>query len=123
MSKLAAKDSHARKPFKPQIYKRRGQIRSHGQAGYQGRSENGNRGIVQTIIQDKITEAIDSEETLEGTVDRIVEKVTGMQGMVITIETGIGQGKESLQETMVETEGLAMIGPGQGLEVVQIGIG
>ena len=45
MSKLAAKDNHERKPFKPQIYKSRGQTRSHGQAGYQGRSDNGNRGI------------------------------------------------------------------------------
>ena len=43
MSKLAVKDSHERKPFKPQIYKSRGQKRSHGQAGYQGRSDNGNR--------------------------------------------------------------------------------
>ena len=56
-------------------------------------------------------------------IDRIVEKVTGMKSMVITIETGIGQGKKSLQEAMVETEVLAMIGPGQGLELVQIGIG
>ena len=44
MSKLAVKDNHERKPFKPQIYKGRGQTRSHGQAGYQGRSDNGNRG-------------------------------------------------------------------------------
>ena len=34
MSKLAAKDNHERKPFKPQIYKSRGQNRSHGQGGY-----------------------------------------------------------------------------------------
>ena len=44
MSKLAAKDSHERKPFKPQIYKSRGQNRSYGQGGYQARSDNGNRG-------------------------------------------------------------------------------
>ena len=31
ISKLAAKDNHERKPFKPQIYKSRGQNRSHGQ--------------------------------------------------------------------------------------------
>ena len=31
MSMLAAKDSHERKPFKPQIYKFRGQSRSYGQ--------------------------------------------------------------------------------------------
>ena len=44
MSKLAARDSHERKPFKPQIYKSRGKNRSHGQGGYQARSDNGNRG-------------------------------------------------------------------------------
>ena len=74
-------------------------------------------------MQGKITEAIDSEETSEGMVDRIVEKVTGMKGMVTTIEIGIGQGKESLQVAMGETEALAMISPDQGPELVQIGIG
>ena len=44
MSKLAAKDSHERKPFKPQIYKSRGQSRSYSPGGYQARSDNGNRG-------------------------------------------------------------------------------
>ena len=43
MSKLAAKDSHERKPFKPQIYKSRGQNISYSQGGYQARSDNGNR--------------------------------------------------------------------------------
>ena len=44
MSKLAVKESHERKPFKPQIYKSRGQNRSYCQGGYQARSGNGNRG-------------------------------------------------------------------------------
>ena len=44
MSKLAAKDSHERKPFKLQIYKSRGQNRSYGQGGYQNRSDSRNRG-------------------------------------------------------------------------------
>ena len=43
MSKLAAKDCQERKPFKPQIYKSRGQSRSYGQGGYQNRSDSGNR--------------------------------------------------------------------------------
>ena len=43
MSKLAAKDSHERKLFKPQIYKSRGWSRSYGQGGYQTRSDSGNR--------------------------------------------------------------------------------
>ena len=76
--------------------------------------------IVQTIMQGKIIEAVDSEEIVQGTVDRIVEKAMGMKGMITTIEIGIGQGKESLQEIMGQTEALATIGPGQGPELVQI---
>ena len=34
MSKLAVKDTHERRPFKPQIYKNRGQNRSYGQGVY-----------------------------------------------------------------------------------------
>ena len=46
MSKLAAKDSHERKPFKPQIYKSRGQSSSYGQGGYQARLDSGKRGYI-----------------------------------------------------------------------------
>ena len=47
MSRLAAKDSNGKRPFKPQIYKSRGQNRSYNQRGYQnrsGRSDSRNRG-------------------------------------------------------------------------------
>ena len=44
MIKLAVKDSHERRPFKPQIYKSRGQNRSYGQGGYRARSNDGNKG-------------------------------------------------------------------------------
>ena len=76
-------------------------------------------------MQGKIIEVTDLEETSAGTVDKIVEKITGMKGMVVTIEIGIGQAKELLQGVMVmeETEALAMIGPDQGPELAQIGIG
>ena len=69
--------------------------------------------MVPTIMQGKIIEATDLEETSEGTVDKIVEKITGMKGMLVTIEIGIGQGKELLQGVMVmeEMEALAMLGP------------
>ena len=58
-------------------------------------------------------------------VDKIIEKITGMKDMVITIEIGIGQGKELLKGIMVmeEIEALAMISLDQGPELVQIGIG
>ena len=58
-------------------------------------------------------------------VDKIIEKITGMKGIVVTIETEVGQGKEVLQGIMVitEIEAQATIDLDQGLELVQIGIG
>ena len=47
MSRLSAKDNHEKRPFKPQVYKRRGQNRSYNQGGYQNRSnrsDSRNRG-------------------------------------------------------------------------------
>ena len=47
MSRLAAKDSYEKRPFKPQIYKSRGQSRSYNQRDYQNRrsrSDSRNRG-------------------------------------------------------------------------------
>ena len=56
--------------------------------------------------------------------DKIIEKITGMKGMVVTIEKGIGQGKELLQGIMVitEIEALPMIDLDQHPDLVQIGI-
>ena len=44
MSKLVAKDSHKRRPIRPQIYKSRGQNSSYGQGGYQAMSIERNKG-------------------------------------------------------------------------------
>ena len=44
MSKLVATENHERRPFKPQIYKSRGQNRSYSQGTYQSRSNDRNRG-------------------------------------------------------------------------------
>ena len=44
MSKLAVTENCERRPFKPQIYKSRGQNRSYGQERYQPRSNDRNRG-------------------------------------------------------------------------------
>ena len=52
---------------------------------------------LQIIAQGKIIEATDLEEIAEGMVDKIKEKITGMKGMIVTIEIGTGQGKELLQ--------------------------
>ena len=57
-------------------------------------------------------------------VDKIIETITGMKGMVVTIEIGIGQGRELLKGVMVmeEIEAISMIDLDQGPELVQIGI-
>ena len=80
--------------------------------------------IVQIIAQDKIIEARDLEEISEGMVDKIIETITGMKGMVVTIEIGIGQGRELLQGVMVmeEIEALSMIDLDQDPELVEIEI-
>ena len=44
MSRLAAKDSHEIRPFKPKIYKSRGQNKSYNQGSYQNRPNSRNRG-------------------------------------------------------------------------------
>ena len=123
MSKLAVKDSHERRPFKPQIYKSRGQNRSYGQGGYWARSNDRNKGYGANNNTRQIIEVIDLEEISEGITDRIVEKTTEVKGMVTTIEIGIDQEGEPSQETIGEIEALAMIGLDQGPELVQIGIG
>ena len=60
--------------------------------------------MVQIIIQGKIIEATDLEEISEDVVDKIVETITGMKDMVITIEIRTGQGKEPLQGVMAMEE-------------------
>ena len=83
MSKLAAKDSHERKPFKLQIYKSRGQNRSYGQGGYQNRSDSRNRGHLTNNSPRQNYRGNNLEDMLEGIVDRIIEEATEI------IEVGI----------------------------------
>ena len=79
--------------------------------------------MAQAEIQDKIIEVIGQEEALGGITDKIVERDIEMKGIVITEkEIEIDQGREHLQETIEETEVLAMTGLDQGLEQVQTGI-
>ena len=79
--------------------------------------------MAQAEIQDKIIEVIGLGETLEGIIGKTVERDIGMKGIAITaIEIEIDQGREHLKRTIEETEVLAMIGLGQGLEQAQTGI-
>ena len=90
MSKLAVTENHERSPFKPQIYKSRGQNRSYGQGRYQPRSYDRSGAMVWTVLQDRIIEVIHLREILEEIVHKIAEKGTEMRGMVtatIEIET------------------------------------
>ena len=52
VSKLVATDNHERRPFKLQIYKSREQNRTYGQGRCQSTSNDRNRSMVQTAIQD-----------------------------------------------------------------------
>ena len=128
MSKLAAKDSHERKPFKPQIYKSRGQNRAYGQGGYQTRSDNGNRGHI-TSNNSRLNYR---SNNFRGTVrgygrqnnrenyrnDRYSSNNRDRS------RNNRERGKELLQGIMVitEIEAQATIDLGQCLELVQIGI-
>ena len=46
MGRLVAKDTHEKRPLKPQIYKSRGWHRSYGQGNYQSRSGSRNMGTI-----------------------------------------------------------------------------
>ena len=102
MSRLAAKDSHEKRPFKPQIYKSRGQNRSYDQGSYQNRS--GSRNREQFPDNRSRQNYRGNNGTLEGMVDRIIEETIEMKDIMTTIETGIGQEKGHLQEITVVPE-------------------
>ena len=104
MSRLAAKDSHERRPLKPQIYESRGQNRSYNQGSYQNRSNSRNRGNLQIIDPDRTIEIAIFGDTLEGMVDKIIEEVIEMIDIMITIEAGVDQEKGHLQEIIVVAE-------------------
>ena len=57
----------------------------------------GTGAMAQGETQDKIIKVVGLKETLEGIIDKIVERDIGMRGMVITmIEIEIDQGREHL---------------------------
>ena len=125
MSRLPAKDSHEKRPFKHQIYKSRGQNRSYNQGSHQNRSDSRNRGQLQTVLPDRTIETAILEGTLEGMVDKIIEEATEMIDIMITIEAGTDQEKGHSQEIIVvaEIEVQVTVDQDQNLELVQIEIG
>ena len=94
MSRLVAKDTREKGPFKPQVYKNRTQNRSYGQGSYQNRSDSRNRDILWMIDPNRITEVAIFGGTLENMVDRIIEETIEMKDIMTTIETEIGQERD-----------------------------
>ena len=80
---------------------------------------------LQTVGPDRTIEIAIFKETLEGMVDKIIEEVLEMIDIIMTIEAGIDQEKEHLQEIIVvaEIEVQVTVDQDQDLELVQIGIG
>ena len=125
MSKLAAMDNHERRPFKPQIYKSRGQSRSYDQRTYQTRPNARNRSY------DTSNNARQNYQgnRFRGNFRRdhrqnSRERCMGAKeiAMAIEVEIGIGQEREPLQEIIEEIEALIVIDLDQGPEQVQTGI-
>ena len=128
MSRLAAKDSYKKRPFKPQIYKSRGQNRPYNQRGYQNRSsrsDSRNRGQYGNNRPRQNYRDNNFEETPEGMEDKIIEKNTEITGTMNMTEVEIGQEKEHFQGIMVtiEIEVPVTVDKDQDLELVLIGIG
>ena len=80
---------------------------------------------LQIIDPDRITEVAILEGTLEGMVDRIVEKTIEMKDIMTTKEIGIGQEKRHSQEitVVVEIKVQVIVDQDQGLKLIQIGTG
>ena len=100
MSRLAARDSYEKRPFKLQIYKSRGQNRSYNQRGYQnrsGRSDSRNRGQYGNNRPRQNYRDNNFEETLEDMEDKTVEESIGIIVTMNITEVGIGQEKEHSQ--------------------------
>ena len=135
LGNLAAKDSMEKRPFKPQIYQSRGrgQNRGYSQRNYQNRISNrlssrdreqfrqGNGRLKFEVIEGIIFEIVlgDMEDKIaEGSIEMIII------GAMVTIEVGIGQGRDLSQETtvVIEPEVQATVGRGQSPEPVLTGI-
>ena len=79
MSKLAAEDNHERKPFKPKYIKVEVRIDPMAREVTKMGQIIEVRDMLQMIVQNRIIEATDLEETPEDIVDRMIEEITGMK--------------------------------------------
>ena len=93
MRRLAAKDSHQKRPFKSQIYKSRGQNRSYNWEIFRSGQIVGTGDNTQVVGPDKTMETVIFEETLEGMEDQMIEEDIEVIDLMIIIEVGIDQKK------------------------------
>ena len=107
MSRKAAKDSHEKRPFKPQIYKSRGQNRSYNWESFRTGQIVGIGDSTHVVGLDKAIETVIFKETLEDTEDKIIEARTGQE-------------KGHLQEIIVVTEIEAQVIVDLGLVLEQV---
>ena len=130
LGRLAAKDNHDKRPFKPQIYWGRGQNRNFNQRNYQDRNRL-NNSTDRGQFRDRPRSEQNNEEvifkvTLGGMVDRIAEgNIEITTDVMITREVGIDQGKGHSQGVTVaiELEVQVVVDLGQDPEPVPIGTG
>ena len=128
MSRLAAKDSYEKRPFKPLIYKSRGQNRSYIQRGYQkrsGRSDCRNKGQYGNNRPRQNHRDNNFEGTPEDMEDRIIEENIEIIGTMNITKVGMGQEKGYSQGIMVtiEIEVPVTVDQGQDLELALREIG
>ena len=125
MNRLAAKDSHGKRPFRPQVCKNRGQNRSYNQGGYQNRSSRSDRVSMETAGLDKTIGTTIFEGVQEDMEEKIIEEIIETIGAMNIIEAGMGQEKEHPHGVMVtiEIEVPVTVDQGQGLKLVLTEIG
>ena len=107
MSRLAAKDSYEKRPFKPQLY--RVEVKVDPIIREVIRIEAVDQTVeiednMETIDLDKTIETIIFEGTLEGMEDKIIEKNTEIIGAINMTEAEIGQERRHFQGIMLTIE-------------------
>ena len=124
MSKLVAKDSHQRRPFKAQICKSRGQNRSYGQGGYRARSNDRNKGYGAKSNTRQDYQGNRFRGNFRGNSrQNSGEEYRSERYGNSNRDRNRSRGGEPSQDIIEEIEALAMIGLDQGPELVKIGIG
>ena len=109
MNRLVVRGTHEKRPFKPQIYKGRGQHRSYDQASYQSRLGSRNRGQFMDNRPRQNYRGNKFRGNTRGYSRKIIEEIMEMKGIMTIMGTEIGQEKEHLQEITEVTETEAQV--------------